>query len=199
MLVRYTRQLVTAALIAAAGLGMGACSVHPGAAVVTSSGVTFSNADIHQAAQQLSFLTGGRRISDGQIRAAIMNEDAYLAGGAVVGVTVSDEVMNRLNQEAATVQNLEPIELTPATRAALTSLLIDYQLTGVMQMNPTVAAQVNQVMNEASSSSTATLNPRFPVSSVKAEPTLFGDAVSGEKDPDVSSLMGGGTPGTTTR
>ena len=122
-----------------------------------------------------------------------------LAGGAVVGVTVSDEVMNRLNQEAATVQNLEPIELTPATRAALTSLLIDYQLTGVMQMNPTVAAQVNQVMNEASSSSTATLNPRFPVSSVKAEPTLFGDAVSGEKDPDVSSLMGGGTPGTTTR
>ena len=60
MLVRYTRQLVTAALIAAAGLGMGACSAHPGAAVVTSSGVTFSNADIHQAAQQLSFLTGGQ-------------------------------------------------------------------------------------------------------------------------------------------
>ena len=200
MLVRYTRQLATAALIVAAGLGMGACSAHPGAAVVTSSGVTFSNADIHQAAQQLSFLTGGQRMySDGQIRAAIMNEDAYLAGGAVVGVTVSDEVMNRLNQEAAKVQNLEPIELTPATRAALTSLLIDYQLTGVMQMNPTVAAQVNQAMNEASSSSTATLNPRFPVSSVKSEPTLFGDAVSGEKEPDVSSLMGGGTPGTTTR
>ncbi len=189
---RYTRQLATAALIVAAGLGMGACSAHPGAAVVTSSGVTYSNADIHQAAQQLTFLTSGRiTYSDGQIRAAIMNEDAYLAGGAVVGVTVSDEVMNELNQEAAKAQNLEPIELTPATRAALTSLFIDYQLTGVMQMNPTVAAQVNQVMKEASSSSTATLNPRFPVSSVKSEPPLFGDAVSGAKDDPTAALLGG--------
>ena len=189
---RYTRQLATAALIVAAGLGMGACSAHPGAAVVTSSGVTYSNADIHQAAQQLTFLTSGRiTYSDGQIRAAIMNEDAYLAGGAVVGVTVSDEVMNELNQEAAKAQNLEPIELTPATRAALTSLFIDYQLTGVMQMNPTVAAQVNQVMKEASSSSTATLNPRFPVSSVQSEPPLFGDAVSGAKDDPTAALMGG--------
>ena len=192
MLVRYTRQLATAALIVAAGLGMGACSAHPGAAVVTSSGVTYSNAEIREAAQQLSFLTGGQRMySDGQIRAAIMNEDAYLAGGAVVGLTVSDEVMNELNQEAAEVQNLEPIELTPATRAALTSLYIDYQLKGVMQTKPTVAAQVNQVMNEASSSSTATLNPRFPVSSIKSEPPLFGDAVSGAKDDPMAALLGG--------
>ena len=53
MLVRYTRQLATAALIVAAGLGMGACSAHPGAAVVTSSGVTYSNAEVEEAAQQL--------------------------------------------------------------------------------------------------------------------------------------------------
>ena len=50
---RYTRQLASTALIVAAGLGMGACSAHPGAAVITSSGVTYSNADIKEAAQEL--------------------------------------------------------------------------------------------------------------------------------------------------
>ena len=56
---------------------------------------------------------------------------------------------------------------------------------------------------QARQASNARLNPRFPQPSVggteeKTVP-MFGDAVSGEKEPDVSSLMGGGTPGTTTR
>ena len=45
---RYTRQLATAALIVAAGLGMGACSAHPGAAVSTKNG-DYSIADVDEA------------------------------------------------------------------------------------------------------------------------------------------------------
>ena len=54
---RYTRQLATAALIVAAGLGLGACSAHPGAAVVTSSG-SYSTEDVNEAVQQMGLLTG---------------------------------------------------------------------------------------------------------------------------------------------
>jgi len=62
---------------------------------------------------------------------------------------------------------------------------------------------LNTAFAQARQASNARLNPRFPQPSVggteeKTVP-MFGDAVSGEKEPDVSSLMGGGTPGTTTR
>ena len=200
MLVRYTRQLATAALIVAAGLGMGACSAHPGAAIVTSSGATYSNADIHEAASQINVLAGGQQnYSDGEIRAKLMNQDAYAAGAAVAGITVTDEMINMLNQDAAAAHNAAPLELTPTTRDALTALILEAQLRGQMQMNPAAATAINSAMNEASAASGMTLNPRFPVSSVNGQPPLFGDAVAGPQDPDPSALMGGGQTGTRTQ
>jgi len=198
--VRYTRQLATAALVVVAGLGMGACSAHPGAAIVTSSGATYSNADIHEAASQINVLAGGQRnYSDGEVRAALMNQDAYAAGAAVAGITVTDEMINMLNQDAAAARNAAPLELTPTTRDALTVLILDVQLHGQMQMNPAAATAINSAMNEASAASGMTLNPRFPVSSVNGQPPLFGDAVAGPQDPDPSALMGGGQTGTRTQ
>lgn len=197
---RYTRQLATAALVVAAGLGMGACSAHPGAAIVTSSGATYSNADIHEAASQINVLAGGQSYySDGEIRAKLMNQDAYAAGAAVAGITVTDEMINMINQDAAAAHNAAPLELTPTTRDALTALILDVQLHGQMQMNPAAATAINSAMNEASAASGMTLNPRFPVSSVNGQPTLFGDAVAGPQDPDPSALMGGGQTGTRTQ
>ena len=197
---RYTRQLATAALVVAAGLGMGACSAHPGAAIVTSSGATYSNADIHEAASQINVLAGGQQnYSDGEIRAKLMNQDAYAAGAAVAGITVTDEMINTLIQDAAAARNAAPLELTPTTRDALTALILDVQLHGQMQMNPAAANAINSAMNEASAASGMTLNPRFPVSSVNGQPPLFGDAVAGPQDPDPSALMGGGQTGTRTQ
>ena len=197
---RYTRQLATAALVVVAGLGMGACSAHPGAAIVTSSGATYSNADIHEAASQINVLAGGQQnFSDGEVRAALMNQDAYAAGAAVAGITVTDEMINMLNQDAAAARNAAPLELTPTTRDALTVLILDVQLHGQMQMNPAAATAINSAMNEASAASGMTLNPRFPVSSVNGQPPLFGDAVAGPQDPDPSALMGGGQTGTRTQ
>ena len=197
---RYTRQLATAALVVAAGLGMGACSAHPGAAIVTSSGATYSNADIHEAASQINVLAGGQQnYSDGEIRAKLMNQDAYAAGAAVAGITVTDEMINMLNQDAAAAHNAAPLELTPTTRDALTALILDVQLRGQKQMNPAAATAINSAMNEASAASGMTLNPRFPVSSVNGQPPLFGDAVAGPQDPDPSALMGGGQTGTRTQ
>lgn len=197
---RYTRQLATAALVVAAGLGMGACSAHPGAAIVTSSGATYSNADIHEAASQINVLAGGQQnFSDGEIRAKLMNQDAYAAGAAVAGITVTDEMINMINQDAAAAHNAAPLELTPTTRDALTALILEAQLHGQMQMNPAAATAINSAMNEASAASGMTLNPRFPVSSVNGQPPLFGDAVAGPQDPDPSALMGGGQTGTRTQ
>lgn len=197
---RYTRQLATAALVVAAGLGMGACSAHPGAAIVTSSGATYSNADIHEAASQINVLAGGQSYySDGEIRAKLMNQDAYAAGAAVAGITVTDEMINMINQDAAAAHNAAPLELTPTTRDALTALILEAQLHGQMQMNPAAATAINSAMNEASAASGMTLNPRFPVSSVNGQPPLFGDAVAGPQDPDPSALMGGGQTGTRTQ
>ena len=197
---RYTRQLATAALVVAAGLGMGACSAHPGAAIVTSSGATYSNADIHEAASQINVLAGGQQnYSDGEIRAKLMNQDAYAAGAAVAGITVTDEMINMINQDAAAARNAAPLELTPTTRDALTALILDVQLHRQMQMNPAAATAINSAMNEASAASGMTLNPRFPVSSVNGQPPLFGDAVAGPQDPDPSALMGGGQTGTRTQ
>ena len=197
---RYTRQLATAALVVAAGLGMGACSAHPGAAIVTSSGATYSNADIHEAASQINVLAGGQQnYSDGEIRAKLMNQDAYAAGAAVAGITVTDEMINMINQDAAAARNAAPLELTTTTRDALTALILDVQLHGQMQMNPAAATAINSAMNEASAASGMTLNPRFPVSSVNGQPPLFGDAVAGPQDPDPSALMGGGQTGTRTQ
>lgn len=196
---RYTRQLATAALVVAAGLGMGACSAHPGAAIVTSSGATYSNADIHEATSQINVLAGGQKFSDGEVRAALMNQDAYAAGAAVAGITVTDEMINMINQDAAAAHNAAPLELTPTTRDALTALVLQAQLRGQMQMNPAAATAINSAMNEASAASGMTLNPRFPVSSVNGQPPLFGDAVAGPQDPDPSALMGGGQTGTRTQ
>lgn len=197
---RYTRQLATAALVVAAGLGMGACSAHPGAAIVTSSGATYSNADVHEAASQINVLAGGQQTySDGEIRAKLMNQDAYAAGAAVAGITVTDEMINMINQDAAAAHNAAPLELTPTTRDALTALILDVQLRGQKQMNPAAATAINSAMNEASAASGMTLNPRFPVSSVNGQPPLFGDAVAGPQDPDPSALMGGGQTGTRTQ
>ena len=56
---RYTRQLATAALIVAAGLGMGACSAHPGAAVSTSNG-NYSIEEINEAVAQFDVVTAGQ-------------------------------------------------------------------------------------------------------------------------------------------
>ena len=179
---------------------MGACSAHPGAAIVTSSGATYSNADIHEAASQINVLAGGQSYySDGEIRAKLMNQDAYAAGAAVAGITVTDEMINMINQDAAAARNAAPLELTPTTRDALTALILEAQLRGQMQMNPAAANAINSAMNEASAASGMTLNPRFPVSSVNGQPPLFGDAVAGPQDPDPSALMGGGQTGTRTQ
>ena len=70
MLVRYTRQLATAALIVAAGLGMGACSAHPGAAVSTNNG-DYSIAEINEAVAQFDAVTAGQSaVGEQQVRAS---------------------------------------------------------------------------------------------------------------------------------
>ena len=124
MLVRYTRQLATAALIVAAGLGMGACSSHPGAAVVSSSG-SYSNEEVAQAAQQMSVLMGGQQIADAQIRTQLVNLPLLEAAGASVGAEVSDEQIDQIAARASEQLGDQSLgTLGPATRATVKSTLL---------------------------------------------------------------------------
>ena len=197
MLVRYTRQLATATLIVAAGLGMGACSAHPGAAVVSSSG-SYSNEEVAQAAQQMSVLMSGQQISDSQIRSQLVNLPLLEAAGASVGAEVSDEQIDQIAARASEQLGDQSLgTLGPATRATVKSILLTQNLNQVAQANPSVVPQLNQVIADARDSSDVRVNPRFVQPSLGgaqgATTPMFGDAVSGQKDNNLASLMGGGS------
>ena len=180
---RYTRQLATAALIVAAGLGMGACSAHPGAAVVSSSG-SYSNEEVAQAAQQMSVLMSGQQISETQIRSQLVNLPLLEAAGASVGADVSDEQIDQIAARASEQVGDQSLgTLGPATRATVKSILLTQNL--------------NQVIADARDSSDVRVNPRFVQPSLGgaqgATTPMFGDTVSGQKDDNLTTLMGGGS------
>ena len=194
---RYTRQLATAALIVASGLGMGACSAHPGAAVVSSSG-SYSNEEVAQAAQQMSVLMSGQQISDSQIRSQLVNLPLLEAAGASVGAEVSDEQIDQIAARASEQLGDQSLgTLGPATRATVKSLLLTQNLNQVAQADPSVVQQLNQAIVGARDSSDVRVNPRFVQPSLggaqSATTPMFGDAVSGQKDNNLASLMGGGS------
>lgn len=195
MLVRYTRQLATAALIVAAGLGMGACSAHPGAAVVTSSGVTYSNAEIKEAAQELfdMKLTESVDIEYG-IRKSLMNSEALVAAGASVGITVTDQQVDAvIARDVAEVGGVVPAKMGRATRAIFKSEALGQLINAQVQVDPTADKIAAAALHEAQMNSS--INPRFsqPTLGGGRAPTmpLFGDAVSGAKDDPMAALLGG--------
>ena len=178
---RYTRQLATVALIVAAGLGMGACSAHPGAAVVSSSG-SYSNEEVAQAAQQMSVLLGGQKVADAQIRSQLVNLPLLEAAGASVGTVVSDEQIDQVGERAAEQSGDGTFTLGPATRATVKSIMLTQAL--------------NQVIAEAREKSDARVNPRFVQPSLGgaqgATTPMFGDAISGGQHDPLAAPTGGG-------
>ena len=197
MLVRYTRQLATAALIVAAGLGMGACSAHPGAAVVTSSGVTYSNAEIKEAAQELFDMKLTPSVdTEYGIRANLMNSGAVAAAGASVGITVTDEQVDAvIARDVAEVGGTVPAKMGRATRAIFESQAIGRLINAQIQVDPAAEKIAAAALHEAQMNSGGIINPRFPQPSLGGGRTptmpLFGDAVSGAKDDPMAALMGG--------
>ena len=192
---RYTRQLATAALIVAAGLGMGACSAHPGAAVVSSSG-SYSNEEVAQAAQQMSVLLGGQKVADAQIRSQLVNLPLLEAAGASVGTVVSDEQIDQVAERAAEQSGDGSFTLGPATRATVKSIMLTQALNQVAQTDPSAVQKLNQVIAEAREKSDARVNPRFVQPSLGgvqgATTPMFGDAISGGQHDPLAALTGGG-------
>ena len=193
---RYTRQLATAALIVAAGLGLGACSAHPGAAVVTSSG-SYSTEDVNEAVQQMGLLTGQQsQISADQIRTALLNEPILAAAASSVGTTISDE---QVDQTVERVLQAQGLTLGHATRTTVRSILLEQTLNGLVQSDPSIVAGLNDVMTKARESANPQVNPRFRQPSQggnKASTVpMFGDAVAGNQQGGASALLGGSTTG----
>lgn len=196
---RYTRQLATAALIVAAGLGLGACSAHPGAAVVTSSG-SYSTEDVNEAVQQMGLLTGQQsQISADQIRTALLNEPILAAAASSVGTTISDEQVDQTVERVLQAQGLSGLTLGHATRTTVRSILLEQTLNGLVQSDPSIVAGLNDVMTKARESANPQVNPRFRQPSQggnKASTVpMFGDAVAGSQQGGASALLGGSTTG----
>ena len=195
MLVRYTRQLATAALIVAAGLGMGACSAHPGAAVSTSNG-DYSIAEVDEAVAQLDAVTGGQSgVGAQQVRASLVNGPQLAAVGAAVGVAVTDEQIDVNIAQIAQKAGGQVPELSRTTREALRSMFLGQRLSEFANANPAAASTMNEVFAQARATSDARINPRFTQPSLGGgqAPTtpLFGDAVSGGPQDPMAALMGG--------
>lgn len=197
MLVRYTRQLATAALIVAAGLGMGACSAHPGAAVVTSSGVTYSNAEVEEAAQQLFDMKASKSTDIGYaIRKGLANHDLLVAAGAAVGVSVTDVQVDAFVQQMVQRSGgVMPAQMGRVTRVLLENNVLADLINMKLQQDPTLEGSVDAAVAQYQEASSVTINPRFPQPSLGGgqAPTmpLFGDAVSGAKDDPMAALLGG--------
>lgn len=197
MLVRYTRQLATAALIVAAGLGMGACSAHPGAAVVTSSGVTYSNAEVEEAAQQLFDMKASKSTDIGYaIRKGLANHDLLVAAGAAVGVSVTDAQVDAFVQQMVQRSGgVMPAQMGRVTRVLLENTVLADLINMKLQQDPTLEGSVDAAVAQYQEASSITINPRFPQPSLGGgqAPTmpLFGDAVSGAKDDPMAALLGG--------
>ena len=197
MLVRYTRQLATAALIVAAGLGMGACSAHPGAAVVTSSGVTYSNAEVEEAAQQLFDMKASKSTDIGYaIRKGLANHDLLVAAGAAVGVSVTDAQVDAFMQQMVQRSGgVVPAQMGRVTRVLLENTVLADLINMKLQQDPTLEGSVDAAVAQYQEASSVTINPRFPQPSLGGgqAPTmpLFGDAVSGAKDDPTAALLGG--------
>lgn len=197
MLVRYTRQLATAALIVAAGLGMGACSAHPGAAVVTSSGVTYSNAEVEEAAQQLFDMKASKSTDIGYaIRKGLANHDLLVAAGAAVGVSVTDAQVDAFMQQMVQRSGgVVPAQMGRVTRILLENTVLADLINMKLQQDPTLEGSVDAAVAQYQEASSVTINPRFPQPSLGGgqAPTmpLFGDAVSGAKDDPMAALLGG--------
>ena len=197
MLVRYTRQLATAALIVAAGLGMGACSAHPGAAVVTSSGVTYSNAEVEEAAQQLFDMKASKSTDIGYaIRKGLANHDLLVAAGAAVGVSVTDAQVDAFVQQMVQRSGgVMPAQMGRVTRVLLENNVLADLINMKLQQEPTLEGSVDAAVAQYQEASSVTINPRFPQPSLGGgqAPTmpLFGDAVSGAKDDPMAALLGG--------
>ena len=81
----------------------------------------------------------------------------------------------------------------PSSKSETISQLINAQV----QVDPAAGKVASAALEQAQKSSGAILNPRFIQPSLggtnRPEVPLYGDAVAAPKDPDVSSLMGGGT------
>lgn len=197
MLVSYTRQLATAALIVAAGLGMGACSAHPGAAVVTSSGVTYSNAEVEEAAQQLFDMKASKSTDIGYaIRKGLANHDLLVAAGAAVGVSVTDAQVDAFVQQMVQRSGgVMPAQMGRVTRVLLENTVLADLINMKLQQDPTLEGSVDAAVAQYQEASSVTINPRFPQPSLGGgqAPTmpLFGDAVSGAKDDPMAALLGG--------
>ena len=200
---RYTRQLA-AALIVAAGLGMGACSAHPGAAVVTSSGVTYSNAEVEEAAQQLFDMKASKSTDIGYaIRKDLANHDLLVAAGATAGVSVTDTQVDTFVQQVVQRSGgVVPAQMGRVTRVLLENTVLTQLINMKLQQDPTLEGPVDAVVAQYQEVSSVTINPRFPQPSVggmeEPQTPLFGDAVAAQKQPDAASMLGGAT-GTNTQ
>ena len=201
---RYTRQLASTALIVAAGLGMGACSAHPGAAVVTSSGVTYSNAEVEEAAQQLFDMKASKSTDIGYaIRKDLANHDLLVAAGSTAGVSVTDTQVDTFVQQVVQRSGgVVPAQMGRVTRVLLENTVLTQLINMKLQQDPTLEGPVDAVVAQYQEASSVTINPRFPQPSVggmeEPQTPLFGDAVAAQKQPDAASMLGGAT-GTNTQ
>ena len=174
---------------------MGACSAHPGAAVITNNG-DYSIAEVDEAVSQIATVTAGKSSIDAyEVRVRLINEPQLVAVADSVGLSVTDEQIDQAIEQTAAQTGAQVPAIGRGTRATVRAVLLNQQLSQFAQMNPAAVPAMNETLEQARGAANAQINPRFaqPTLGGGQAPTmpLFGDAVSGAKDDPTAALLGG--------
>lgn len=167
---------MAAAVVAAVG-GLGACSAHPGAAVIVN-GVAYSEADITEGVEQYAELTGNLLERPTFVN-AMPDTVSKIALGNELGLEVSDADID------AYVQTLVDAGRIVAPEEELGTVMRDIFRQTIMtaqlnELDASAASTVSQVYEQILASQSVVINPRYGTVDAMTGANLlplFGDVV----------------------
>lgn len=175
-------KIASVAAVVAAAVGMGACSAHPGQAIVTTQG-SYSISDIETATAQIGEIIG-QKAELNRIRAVFYSAPQLDALAARLGVGVSDaQIDQRVAAfSAAAGQDKYDKPLADPTKTVVRATIISEMLNQAVAQNPSLREQVLSFLQEQNAQLDPQVNPRFPTldSQMNAfDYPRLGDVVSG--------------------
>ena len=182
-MVSLSRASKVAAILAVSGLGLGACSAHPGTAAIIGDW-SVSEAELDLSSQQLSALMG-QQVDAAQFLPDMSSSRAVGQVAEENGVTVSDEeVMQQFQQMGERVvarggQSTPVAEPTPFLKTIVKDTLALQKLRSMgfsSEKSQELSNQISQIMQ----STKVEINPRYGTYNAQSNEltqTVFGDVV----------------------
>ena len=178
-------KIASVVAVVAAAVGMGACSAHPGQAIVTTQG-SYSISDLETATAQIGEIIG-QKVELNRIRAVFYSAPQLDALAAQLRVDVTEaQIDQRVAAfSAAAGQDKYDKPLAESTKTVVRATIISEMLNQAVTQNPSLREQVLSFLQQQNAQLDPQVNPRFPTldSQMNAfDYPRLGDVVSGSGD-----------------